>query len=298
MNHVRPVLFLTLLLLSTDIVRAQITKDQIQVTTPTAPWTLVFEGKDLELRDVKIKATEGSGYFLMLDNESQVNFSLYIEPVDKCKNADECRDYILAAGNPAWGKYQDLAKGSVGNFSYFEFYRPEVQNQPVKMLDMYAQYVEKGYWIDLHISKVLYKKEDHALFENLLKGIKFVPKASKAYDAGPEQAKIDSAATNWLKLWDAANCKETYSSFTSITRQAVTEQQWMPYCEGIQKDLGKVKSRTLIAGSLVKSLSVKPDSPGARFAYRSVFEKTAVVELVTLSREADGRWTVAHYMPK
>ena len=166
------------------------------------------------------------------------------------------------------------------------------------MLDMYAQFVEKGYWIDLHISKVLYKKEDHALFENLIKGIKFLPKAGKPYDAGPEQAKIHSAATSWLKLWDAANCKETYSSFTSITRQAVPEQQWMPYCEAIQKDLGKLKSRTLIASSFVKSLPAKLDAPGARFAYRSVFEKTAVVELVTLTRESDGGWTVAHYMPK
>src|SRR5687767_6658109 len=191
MNHVRPVLFLTLLVLSTVLVEAQITKDQIQVTTPTAPWTLVFDGKNLSLRDVKIKATEGSGYFLMLDNENEVNFSLYIEPVDKCRSSDTCRDYILGQGNPAWGKYQDLAKGKVGEWSYFEFYRPEVQNQPVKMLDMYAQYVEKGYWIDLHISKVLYKKEDHALFENLIKGITFLPKGSQPPGSETEMAKVE-----------------------------------------------------------------------------------------------------------
>ena len=298
MKHFRPILLLTLLLLSTVLVRAQITRDQIQVTTPTAPWTLVFDGKNLSLRDVKIKATEGSGYFLMLDNENQVNFSLYIEPVDKCKSSESCRDYILAQGNPAWGKYQDLAKGKVGDFSYFEFYRPEVQAQPVKMLDMYAQYVDKGYWIDLHISKVLYKKEDHALFENLIKGIKFVPKGSQASGSDAEMAKVDAAATNWLKLWDATNCKETYSSLTSFFREAVTEQQWTPFCQGVQKDLGKLKSRTLVASSLMKSLPPKPELSGAMFAYRSVFEKTSVVELMTFARAADGKWTVLNYMPK
>ena len=298
MNHARPTLFLILLLLSTALVRAQITKDQIQVTTPTAPWTLVFEGKNLSLRDVKIKATEGSGYFLMLDNENQVNFSLYIEPVDKCKSSEECRDYVLGLGNPAWGNYQDLAKGKVGDFSYFEFYRPEVQGQPVKMLDMYAQYVEKGYWIDLHISKVLYTKEDHALLENLIKGIKFVPKGSQASVPDVEIAKADAAAAGWLKLWDAANCKETYNSLTSFVREKVTEQQWTPFCQGLQKDLGKLKSRTVISRALMKSLPLKPELSGAVIAYRSVYEKTALVELMTFARAADGKWTVLNYMPK
>lgn len=286
-----------MLLLSTAFVRAQIDQDQIQVTTPTAPWTLVFEGKNLSLRDVKIKATEGSGYFLMLDNANEVNFSLYIEPVDKCKTAEECRDYVLGLGNPGWGKYQDLAKGKVGDFSYFEFFRPEIEGQPIKMFDMYAQYVEKGYWIDLHISKAVYKKEDHVLFENLIKGIKFVPKTVKS-SAGPDRAKIEAAAAGWLKLWDAANCKEAYNALMTISRQAVTEQQWTPYCHGIQADLGKLKSRSLIASSVIRSLPSKPELAGAMFAYRGVFEKTAVVELISLTREADGRWTVSNYIPR
>jgi hypothetical protein len=298
MNHVRAAGFLTLLLLTTVLVRAQITQDEIQVYTPTAPWIVVFQGKNLSLKDVKIKSAEGSGYFLMVDNDSQINFSLYIEPVDKCKSSDECRDYILGLGNPRWGKYQDLAKGKVGEFSYFEFYRPEVDGQPVKMLDMYGQYVDKGYWIDLHISKVLYKKEEHAMFENLIKGIKFVPKVGKAVGLAAEALKIDAAATSWLKLWDATNCKETYNTLTTVSRQAVTEEQWTPYCQGIQKDLGKLQSRTLIASSLIKSVPAKPDLAGAMFAYRSIFEKAAVVELVSFTREADGRWTVSNYIPR
>ena len=297
MIYLRSALCLTLLLLSTSLTRAQIAQDQIQVTTPTAPWTLVFDGKSLGLRDVKIKETEGSGYFLMIDEANQVNFSLYIEPVDKCKSADECRDHVLGLGNPAWGTYQDLAKGKVGNWSYFEFYRPEVQGRPVKMQDMYAQFVEKGYWIDLHISKVLYKKEDHALFEDLIKGIRFVPKSEKLASQ-PERTKVEAAATSWLKLWDATNCKATYASLTSISRQQVTEQQWTPYCQGIQGDLGKLQSRTLIASSLIRSLPSKPEFAGAMFAYRSVFQKTAVVELVSFTREADGKWTVSNYLPR
>jgi len=36
------------------------------------------------------------------------------------------------------------------------------------------------FWVDLHISKVLYKPEEHELFELLVKAIRFEPKEKKA----------------------------------------------------------------------------------------------------------------------
>jgi Protein of unknown function (DUF4019) len=275
--------------------QAQILQDQIHVTTPAAPWVLVFEGKQLELRDVKMRTNEDAGgYFLMMDAANQVNFSLYIEAVDKCKTADQCRDHVLALGNPAWGKYQDLAKGRVGDFSYFEFFRPEVQGRPLQMLDMYAQFVEKGFWIDIHISKVLYKKEDHALFENLIKGMKLVPKEGKGVKTAE---KIEAAANGWLQVWDSTKCKESYSALTSITKVAVTEGQWIPYCQTLHKDLGQLQSRTLIASSLIKSLPSHPTLAGAQLRFRSVFKNHTIIESVTLTQEKNGRWTVSNYVP-
>ena len=252
--------------------RAQILQDQIQVTTPTAPWTVTFEGKSLTLRDVKIKATEGSGYFLWLDNGNEMNASLYIEPAEACKTSDECREYVLGRGNPLWGKYQDLAKGKVGGFSYFEFFRPEAMGQPLRMLDMYAQYVDKGYWIDLHISKVLYKKEHHVLFENLIKGIKFTPKGEKPA-AGSVAHEIETAANGWLQDWDAIKCKETYGALTSVSREGVTEREWTTYCQAVHENLGKLQSRKRILNSLIKSIPSKPEFSGAQLAYRSIFQK-------------------------
>ena len=88
-----------------------------------------------------------------------MNISFYVEPVDKCKSSDECRDYVWVwAIQPGENITRDLAKGKVADFHYFEFFRPEVRGQPLQMLDMYAQFVDQGYWIDLHISKVLYKE--------------------------------------------------------------------------------------------------------------------------------------------
>ena len=93
---------------------------------------------------------------------------------------------VLRLGNSAWGKYQDLVKAEIGDTSYFEFYRPSVLNQPLKMLDMYAEFVHQGYWVDLHLSKVLYTKADHVLFEKLVRSATFVSKMQLGISHGTE----------------------------------------------------------------------------------------------------------------
>lgn len=278
--------------------RAQaIAENEIRLTTPLAPWTIVISGRDLDIRNVGLKPGSTSSYVMMVDDTTKLNVSLYIEPAGKCKTSEECRDYILNTGNPAWGKFQNLSKAKVGDFSYFEFFRPEVRGQPLQMQDMYAQHVSGGYWVDLHISKVLYKKEDKGLFENMVKALKFVPK-SAAPDTGAKTANdLRKVAESWLAVWDAGKCKETYSSLTSISREAVQEKQWIDYCQTISKSLGKLKSRKVIASTLIKSLPSKPEYSGATFRFESSFENHPLgPEFVSLTREKDGRWTVSHYL--
>ena len=284
-------------LAATVFTAAQALQDEVQLTTPTAPWTLVVEGKNLQVKDVKIKSTEESAYFLLYDGANEINFSFHIEPVDKCRTSDECRDHVLNVGNPAWGKFQDLAKGKIGEFSYFEFFRPEVSSLPLRILDMYAQYVDKGYWVDLHISKVLYKKEDHRLLENLVKAVKFVPRGTTpTSEAEKQRIKVEKVATDWLAISDSGRCRETYALLSPLSRDAVTAEMWLTYCRDGQTARGKLKERKLIASSFIKSLPSKPELTGAQFRYRSVFEKTGpVVEFVSFVLEPDGRWTVANY---
>ncbi len=287
----------TIIVIFQTLASAQVTaKDQIRLTTPEAPWTLVIDGNNLDIKTVQVKP--GGAYFLMSPNKDGLNISLFIEPVDKCKTNDECRDFILNTGNPAWGKFQGLVKARIGDFSYFEFFRPEVKSQPLKIQDMYAEYVGNGYWIDLHISKVLYKKEDKLLFEKLVKSIKFVPKAVEQPNLSDGSFELaQKAAENWLALWGAAKCKESYGSLSTLSRQAISEKQWIDYCEAGNKALGTVTSRKLIASSLIKSLPTKPDYSGATFRYQSNFKDNGpIIEFVSLVLDKDGTWTVANYL--
>jgi hypothetical protein len=268
-------------------------QDSVRLTAVGAPWDVVIDGGGLDIKQVGTKP--GGAYFLLYPSKDKLNISFYIEPAENCKTSDDCRDFVLNAGNPAWGKFESLNKARFGQFSYFEFFRPEAMGQPLKMQDMYAQYVDQGYWVDLHISKVLYKKEDKLLFEKLMNSIKFVPKTQKS-SSDKDLEPIRKIAENWLNVWGQRKCIESYRSLTSISREAVKEDQWLDYCAAAHQGLGKLRSRELIAITTIGSLPGKPDRAGAAFRYQSEFENRSGVEFISFTQEKDGAWTVSNYV--
>ena len=155
----------------------QLSQGKMAFTVSQAPWHFVLSAGGFAIDQQKLRPDGTAGYFLMTRARDYLTVSLWIEPADKCRTSKACREMVYKTGNPAWGDYQDLVLSEIGDTSFFEFYRPAVQGQPVKMLDMYAEFVRDGYWIDLHISKVLYRKADHVQFEDLVRSAAFEPKA-------------------------------------------------------------------------------------------------------------------------
>jgi hypothetical protein len=86
---------------------------------------------------------------------------------------------VWKAGNPAWENPKNVVSSELGDVSYFEFLMPSMRGVPFQQQNMYAEFVVDGFWVDLHISKVLYKPQDHELFEQLVKAIKFESKEKK-----------------------------------------------------------------------------------------------------------------------
>lgn len=264
---------------------------QIGFTVPAAPWTFMLDGENFTVERQQIKSGGKYGYFLLNNDKSHITVSLFIEPAVKCKTSKECRDMVLKLGNPAWGSPQNLVSSEIGDVSFFEFFRPTVQNQPVQMLDMYAQFVKDGFWVDLHISKVLYKKEDHALFENIIKSVKFELKDTKPLEIALKTAEV------WMPLWDAGKYDETYNLLAIHTKKTIDRKTWFVYWTAARKPLGNLKYRKLVSSEYIKSLVGVPDQEGATFQYKSSFEnKESVLETFGMMREKDGSWRVANYI--
>jgi hypothetical protein len=274
--------------------------DGVELTTTKAPWTLRVMHNDLDLTNVQAKPDEASAYFMMASASTKLNVSVFIEPIEKCKTGEECRDFVLNLGNPAWGKFEQLKKGKLRDFSYFEFYRPEVKGEPMKILDMYAEYVSQGFWVDVHISKVLYTPSDHMLFENVVNSIGFSQKAGGIPDGfGVQLMKSRSAVSTWLGLWNGTKCGESYNALSTLSKSQVDEKTWIDYCTRMNENLGTNRSRKPIAAAFARPLPDKTDRPLAVLAYHSNFTaEPTVVELIAVVLEKDGTWSVSNYTPQ
>lgn len=271
---------------------------QVSFTVAEAPWTFTLESEGFSIKDERLKPDGKYGYFLLNNKKTGITFSLWIEPAVKCRTSEECRDMVYRAGNPMWENLENIVQSKIGDVFYFEFYRPSVQGQPVKMQDMHAQFVVEGYWIDLHISKVLYEKKDHAIFENLVKSAKFEIKPKQA-EVKTEKAPLEAqkALEAWMPLWDAGKYEESYAGLASFTKGAVNERTWFVYLTGTRKSLGKLKKREPVKSEYIKSMPGASGAEGALFQYESSFEnKESVLETFAMMREKDGTWRVANYI--
>jgi hypothetical protein len=152
---------------------------KLSFTVPAAPWTLTLPAGDFVTSQKQIKPDGRYGYFHIVDDAKQLNVSMFIEPVGNCKDSKSCRDMVWKMGNPAWVNPQNIVLTEIGEISIFEFLIPTFRDLPIQQQNLYAQFVVEGFWVDVHISKVLYKPQEHDLFVRLIKSIKFEPKNSK-----------------------------------------------------------------------------------------------------------------------
>ena len=174
-NQVLSVCSVLVLVYSTAVCR-HLDEKRISFTVPAAPWMMTLPSDDFVLKQEKIKPDGRSGYFYIVDDQRHLNVSFFIEPVGACKDSKSCRDMVWKAGNPGWEKPQNVVISEIVDVSFFEFLVPSFRGQPIQQQNMYAQFVVDGFWVDLHISKVLYKPDEHELFERIVKSIKFEPK--------------------------------------------------------------------------------------------------------------------------
>jgi hypothetical protein len=163
------------LLLLTNV-RASAQEKRLEFTVPESPWTLTLPPDDFQVAEKQTRSDGLGAYFHLVDEKQNVNLSMFIEPVKDCKDSKSCRDMLWKLGNPEWVNPQNIVQSEIGDVSVLEFLIPFYQGMAIRQQNVYAEFVVDGFWVDMHLSKVLYKPEDHKLFERIIKSIKFEPK--------------------------------------------------------------------------------------------------------------------------
>jgi hypothetical protein len=169
------------LLVSFSLLPAQeLAGSQLGFTVAEAPWILILPGNNLKLRVQEHKPDGKKGYVRLTNEMTGINISFFIEPAIRCKTSSSCRDMVWRANRPTLEDPQNVLKSEIDDVSVFEYFLPAVKGVPVRLHNMYAEFVVDGYWVDLHISKGLYKPDDRRLFEDVVRSITFKEKGENA----------------------------------------------------------------------------------------------------------------------
>jgi tetratricopeptide (TPR) repeat protein len=150
--------------------------DRLDFTVPAAPWALTFPAADFEVSQSQQLPDGKRARFLFTSEKTGLTASITIEPAVKCTDSKSCRDFVRTSDLPRVAGPRDVSSSEVGGVSVFEYLIPEYQGIPVRQQNMYAEFVQDGFWVDLHISKVQYDKKERKLFEALINSATFEPK--------------------------------------------------------------------------------------------------------------------------
>ncbi len=157
---------------------------RLEFTVPGSPWTLTLPAQDFQLAEKKMRSDGRGAYFHLVDEKQNINLSMFIEPVKDCKDSKSCRDLIWKVGNPEWVNPQNVVQSEIGDISVLELMVPSYQGVDIRQQNVYAEFVVDGFWVDMHLSKILYKPEEHKLFERIIESVRFGPKTSPKATTG------------------------------------------------------------------------------------------------------------------
>jgi tetratricopeptide (TPR) repeat protein len=149
--------------------------DLLDFSAPNVPWILTVPADDFEILESQLPDGKHA-YYLFKSAKAGITASVFIEPADKCANSKSCRDFVRASNLQNVTEPENVSASEIGDVSIFEYLLPSFRGQSVRQQNMFAEFVQDGFWVDLHISKTSYTAKDRNLFETLVRSVKFEKK--------------------------------------------------------------------------------------------------------------------------
>jgi hypothetical protein len=114
--------------------------------------------------------------------------------------------------------------------------------------------------------------------------------------AGPAVSAAQAAAQAWLRLVDARRYDQSWDSAAAVFRGAVTKPAWSSAVKEGRAPFEPLGERSLLGATYSTQLPNVPPGEYVVIQYRTkAGNGKIVVETITPTKDADGRWRVAGY---
>lgn len=124
------------------------------------------------------------------------------------------------------------------------------------------------------------------------------PTAAASPEVKEKEAAGKLAAHGWLLLLDRRDWGRAWEGSSAVFRAAVPLANWMDGIPKVREGFGTFVERTPAESVYKTKLEGRPDGEYVTAIFLSKFEKRELQEVVTVVREADGKWRVTGYSPR
>jgi len=143
-------------------------KDYV-LTTANCPWELRFPRGKWKVGINQVEGTQT--YVLFSDDNSQLTASFYIEPASQCETSVDCRELFWKNPGPMVQNPAGVAQFERAGFAIVRYELAIVPGVPIRQLNYSAHHVRDGYWVDMHLSKVLMSETDEKSLEQFVDAV-------------------------------------------------------------------------------------------------------------------------------
>lgn len=151
---------------------------KLEVTIADESWTLAFDVKNFSIKENRVQP-DGRVYLLAENGKTMVTMSVYLERVQGTATASNCQATQKARLNEKVGyEREKIETRQSAGMEIVEYTIPEFSGAPIQQRNLFACLAKDDVYVDLHLSKVLYRPDDEKLFTGILDSAQFIPKST------------------------------------------------------------------------------------------------------------------------
>lgn len=161
----------TLLILLVTLTSVSNIFGQNKFKMPEENWDLEINLDGFEIQKQGFSPDNTMFQLSATDSKKQINLSIFIEKTVSKGDKEECREFYWDKAKNSPLAKQNVKKYETENLAIIEHDTKEYNGQIVNFHSLNAYLAKNGYWIDIHISKVGFTKEDEKTFKIITESI-------------------------------------------------------------------------------------------------------------------------------
>lgn len=217
-----PALLLTGFLASAQA--PQNSKDALSIALPSELWILVFDASGFKVERNGLQP-DGRAYLLANNESTQVTLSVLLERVPGQATEDGCKENQKKrlAQNVDY-KREDIQTKEANGMAIVEYTIPEFRGAPIQQRNLLACLAKDDAYVDIHLSKILFKPDQEELLNTVLNSAHFVDKGPNAREAGGS-GRIDDARLDEVREGSRYFVQQNYAASIDPYQKALDAEK-------------------------------------------------------------------------